>query len=330
VSGTIDLAALAQEYERERPAYEQLLEALVPAIRGCLLDAGIAHVMSSRVKDYASLARKAIKKGWPDAMHRSPDLAGIRIVVPFSSIKEPVVQALHARFLLTDDDDKIANYGANEFRYLGRHMQVAFRPGEAPDAALTGREAELQLHTRAESAWAEASHDLTYKAALELPDAVQRGVNRLLALVELFDGEMGRAQDELLALPGFPAARMLRTLERVFLPLARRDFDRDLSIVVLSATAAAYGDAELSGYDALVDRFVSDAASKLQMLYARWSDDPFAHPLVLQPEALALFERLERDPTGLRDLWDQSLPPELLDQLAELWGVVLSRPGDRD
>lgn len=330
MSPGLNLAGLASDYERERAHYERLAVELREAIHECLLDAGVPHTISSRVKEYASLARKAVKKGWPDPMHRSPDLAGIRVIVPLSRLKGPIVDALQKRFVVTGDDDKVTGYGVNEFRYLGRHMQISFRPDDERDPSVASREAELQLHTRAESAWADASHDLTYKAALELPDRLQRSVNRLLALVELFDGEMGRAQDELLALPAFPAARMLQTLERVFLPLARQEYDRDLSTHVLSAISRLYTASELDGYDVLIGQFLATASPKLQTLYERWAKDQYANPLVLQPEAIAVFERLDRDPTGLRDAWDEQLPPDLLDQLAGLWGVVLSRPGEHD
>lgn len=326
----IDLEALAQDYERERPQYAQLKDTLTAAIRECLLDAGINHSISARVKEYSSLARKAIRKGWPDPLRRSPDLVGIRVITSFSRLKDPIVRALEQRFVVTGDDDKVARYGTTEFRYLGRHMQVSFAAGDALDPALVGREAELQLHTHAESAWADASHDLTYKAALDLPDALQRRVNRLLALVELFDGEMGGAHDELVAVPGFPVARMLQVLERVFLPLAHRDFDNQLSTLVLDAITPAYASADLAQYDVLLDRFGAAASAKLRSLYTRWTADPFAHPLLFQPEAIALFERLQHNPVGLRDAWADVFPPELLDQLAELWGVVLSRPGDPD
>lgn len=330
MSPRIDLDALARDYEREAPIFERLRLALEPAIHACLLDAGFAHTIGSRKKDYASLARKAVKKGWSDAIHRSPDLAGIRVVVAFSRMKDSIVRALEQRFDVADDDDKVAAYGTSEFRYLGRHMQIRFRAGTEPHPSVAGKWAELQLHTRAESAWADASHDLTYKSALELPDPLQRRVNRLLALVELFDGEMGRAQDELIALPGFPVAHMLQTLERAFLPLARRDFDRELSTLVLSAILNAYTSAELEDFERLVTAFVAARATELQRLYARWGADPYAHPLVLQPEAIAVFDRLERNTPAVRDAWDRALPAELLDSLAALWGLVISRPGDPD
>lgn len=326
----IDLAQLARDYAVERPKYEALEHHVVRDVRDALLAAGMAPSVSSRVKDYPSLARKAVKKGWPDAIHRTPDLLGLRIVLPFSRLKDSVVRVLERRFAVSGDDDKVTRYGVAEFRYLGRHMQVEYRPGEEPDPRVRGCQAEVQLHTHAEAAWANASHDLTYKAALDLPDALQRRVNRLLALVELFDNEMTGAQSDLVALPNFPAARMLQPLERAFLPLALRDFDRELSAVVLSAVAGAYDAGELDTFEQLVSDFIEARAQRLRELYARWATDPFAHPLALQPEAIAVFERLERNPVGLRQHWDDALPPNLLESLGELWGVVLSRPGEVD
>jgi len=326
----IDLARLAQEYDAEIPRYRRLEALLVPGVTARLLEAGIAPTVSHRVKDYASLARKAIKKSWPDAMHRSPDLLGVRIIVPFTRLKDAVVDALKSSFTLTGDDNKVTKYGATALGYLGRHLQISYPDGHAPERALEGLQAELQLHTRAESAWADASHDLTYKAALALPESLERRVNRLTALVELFDNEMAGAQDDLTTLPGFPAARMLQVLERSFLPLALRDFDRELSVVVLTALLPAYEPAELETYERLIGAFVDARAERLKSVYGRWRADPYAHPLVLQPESIAIFERLERNETGIRDAWDQALPGSVLDAIAELWGVVLSRPGERD
>lgn len=211
-----------------------------------------------------------------------------------------------------------------------RSFPAWFRPGQEPDAELRELQAELQLRTRAESAWADASHDLTYKTTLERPLTLQRSVNRLLALVELFDGEMGRAQDDLLALPGFPVARMLLILERLFLPLARRDYDAELSTLVLRAVSDAYGTGELDDFQSLMERFVTRSGEQLRTLYARWVNDPFAHPLLLQPESLAVFERVESNLPAIRDAWTGRLPSDLLDELAGLWSIVISRPGDRD
>jgi hypothetical protein len=42
--------------------------------------------------------------------------------------------------------------------------------------------------------------------------------------------------------------------------------------------------------------------------------------MLFQPEALVVFERLANSPAALRDAWDERLPPDLLDSLAETLG----------
>src|SRR4029077_19626911 len=133
------------------------------------------------------------------------------------------------------------------------------RPEDVPaDSGLNEALAEIQIHTRAESAWADASHDITYKAALDLPKPLTRRITRLLALVELFDDQLSVAQHELLALPGFPAARMLVALDRLFLPLGRRDFDRQLSLEVLEHLRPLYTEPEQIGFPQLLGTFVRE------------------------------------------------------------------------
>jgi ppGpp synthetase/RelA/SpoT-type nucleotidyltranferase len=327
---TLDVASLARDFESEIAHYTRLGVALQGAIHSALLDAGIIHTVTQRPKEFASLVRKALRKGYIDPLRESKDLAGVRVTIPFARLRPGVVAVIHDRFLATEDDDKVAHYGSRELGYLGYHLQVSFKPGDVTDPDLATRSAELQVQTRAESAWADASHDLTYKAAIELPASLDRRVNRLLALVELFDLEMDGAQTELLNLEGFPAARMLQVLDRVFLPLARRDYDRELSTYVLTGLARAYGPEELSRFDVVMDRFVTDSRPKIIETYAQSTEDLFAHPLLFQPEALVVFERLANSPTALRDAWDERLPPDLLDSLAELWGSVIYRAGDRE
>jgi ppGpp synthetase/RelA/SpoT-type nucleotidyltranferase len=328
VKQTVDVADLAVQYGSEIGHYERLGRALEGAIHSALLDAGITHTITQRPKDFASLARKALRKGYHDPMRESKDLVGVRVTIPFASLRRDVVDVVHARFETADDDDKVATYGARELGYLGYHVQVGFKAGDVQDPELATRTAELQVQTRAEAAWADASHDLTYKAALALPSALERRVNRLLALVELFDLEMDGAQTDVLKLDGFPAARMLQVLDRSFLPLARRDYDRELSSRVLTVLAESYEPEEFGRFDVVMDRFVATEKDKLRATYGRWADDAFAHPLLFQPESLVVFERLDQAPVRLRDVWDQSLPSDLLDSLAEIWGHAVWRPGD--
>jgi hypothetical protein len=58
-------------------------------------------------------------------------------------------------------------------------------------------------------------------------------------------------------------------------------------------------------------------------MYARDEDDSRSNPLIGQPEGILVFALLEADPFALKDLWQQSLPIDLLDDLAAVWGTPL-------
>jgi hypothetical protein len=62
----------------------------------------------------------------------------------------------------------------------------------------------------------------------------------------------------------------------------------------------------------------------LQALYRAYREDERANPLLFQPEALLIFERLETDPDRLRGAWPvDRLRLELLESLGTVWGVAV-------
>jgi len=251
------------------------------------------------------------------------DLSGVRIVITFADLRPSVIDVVRARFEVVKDDPK--QYDPDRLGYLGYHMDVRFRADDLPkDSDLLGARPEIQIHTRAESAWADASHDVTYKAQLQLPDPLRRRITRLLALVELFDDQLTVAQSELISLPGFAVARMLAALDPFFLQLARRDFDRELSLDVLENLRPLYGTIE-SQFVQVLTNFLRKEDRKLRHIYREYADDARCSPLLFQPEALVIFERLESAPVALRQQWDAHYPSDLLDDLARIWGAPLAR-----
>jgi hypothetical protein len=89
--------------------------------------------------------------------------------------------------------------------------------------------------------------------------------------------------------------------------------------VVLDAVVPLYTEAGQSAGDQL-DGFLARAGAKLAELYAAYAEDQRASPLLFQPEALLLFERLEEAPARLEAVWSAILPRELLVELADVWG----------
>ena len=85
-------------------------------------------------------------------------------------------------------------------------------------------------------------------------------------------------------------------------------------------------------YDVPVDAIVRDRIlpyvdsndAQLRELYTRHEGDARANPLLYQPEALVLLERLDTDPYRLRSVWPGLLDVEPLERLAVLRGKRLS------
>lgn len=69
--------------------------------------------------------------------------------------------------------------------------------------------------------------------------------------------------------------------------------------------------------------FVRSRREMLATLYRAYRDDPRAAPLLFAPDALLIFERLEHDPDRLRHAWEQQLPIEDLEAVADIFGLAI-------
>jgi len=319
-----DYRAFADAYFERQPQYEQLAKSCAGILEVRLAEAGIRHTIQFRVKQFASFVRKALSKTSREPFSEIRDFAGVRVVVPFFADRARVAAVVHRYFDVRDDEDTATRQKVDQFGYRGWHFEVALKESDLSERNdLRDHVAELQVHTRAESAWAEAGHDLVYKPRAPVPMSVERRIARLMALVELFDEQMGTTQDELLTVPGFQEAGILAALEQVFLPLARQDFDRQLSLEILAAIRPIYTAEELQGFEGYIRMFVLGQQEFLSELYQRYRDDRRRNVLLFQPEALAILDLLDRDPIALIAAWDRVLPADLLDSLARTLGRPL-------
>jgi hypothetical protein len=215
----------------------------------------------------------------------------------------------------------------NELGYLGLHLQV--RP-RADAIAAGGRAellplaAEIQVHTRAQSAWAVVSHDLLYKAPHELTAEVKRGVTRLVALVELFDAEIARFRADVDSDPDHRELAVIARLDDEIVRFTARRPDLALSAIVVPPLVRLYGVEPERLYVEILEPFIRSHEHELKALFEAYRDDDRANPLLFQPEALLIFDLLGRDPDRLREAWPADrIPLELLESLETVWGAEL-------
>lgn len=319
---SVDVQALREAYERDRERYGRLAEFIGERLTEETRRAGIRCLISHRVKDLDSFVKKAIRKGYANPVREIRDRAGARVVVAYEHHVQLVAQLVRSVFDIIDEEDKHETLGANELGYLGHHFEVRLRSNSVAESAdLLGLVCEIQIHTRLQNAWAEVSHELIYKSRPTPPRRIERRILRLQTLVELFDEEVSRARQEILKLPEKNAARLLDAVDQHFYRLAGHDYDAELSLQIMSTLARLFEEDELSRIGDVVGTFVDQHGDKLRRLYDRHRDVRGVDELLLfQPEALLVFDRIEKDPFVLEEEWSKHHPTALLEQLALLWG----------
>ncbi len=312
------------DYVNERPTYKLLCEKGENLLRTGLAAAGIRSEVDGRAKDLVSYLRKMLRR--PDYLSGErpiQDKAGLRVILPYSD-DEPGVQKVIEEFFEVDDrEETVDRLGADQLGYLAVHYVVRVRSEHLDEEETTlfdGRQAEIQVGSIAQRAWAEVSHELLYKGAVEIPIDYQRIINRLVALMEVFDSEVERAREAIASVPGFEFAPLISALDRELLRFTSKTPDRSLSQLMIPPLGRLYGGDPAGVFDSHLAAWMQAQRQRLIDLYSNYEAEMDKDPLFCQPEAFLIFERAENDPTGLRKAWPDEIPRELLVSLTELWG----------
>ena len=327
----LDLPALRAQFRVQQARYEKLAHRVEVELVAKLRESGVYADVTSRAKEEPNFIRKALKKQAEDTVkHADPlssikDRAGVRAIVLHHDGAEEACHLIRASFDVIEFEDTRDRLRPHELGYLGRHFLVTLKPTNLDDEVLDleGLVCEVQVHTKAENAWSSVSHPMLYKpVAGPTSPRIARQVTRAVALIELFDEEIMRARNELQSEPGYGPAAMLTVLEAEFLRVSPRDFDPELSMQVLRGVEDAYTEDELRTYRRLLDDYLKHNRSMLEALLARYENDFAAHPLLFQPELLAIHERLIARPEQLKTTWlrDSPFDIQLLDSLRDVLG----------
>lgn len=315
-------------YIKERPRYQQLCSKCEELLREGLREAGVRGEIETRVKEPVSYLRKVLRD--PDYLSGQrpiQDKAGLRVVLPYFDDEEAVKDVIDGRFEVDDREETADRLGADRLGYLAVHYIVRVRDewlDEDERTLFDGVQAEIQVGSIAQRAWAEVSHELIYKGAVDVPVEYQRIINRLVALMEVFDSEVKRARKEIAVVPGFEFAPLISDLDRELLRFTGRTPDRTLSQHIISRLGSAYPEAPDEIFASSVEPWLTGNRDRVAELYDNYGDDLEANPLYFQPEAFLVFERSENDPAGLRAAWPVEIPDQLLVSMTELWGYPVT------
>jgi len=205
-----DVGAAVRTYARKRPQLRRATDRFVELVTAILDEAGINYLtVTGRAKSVESFAAKAARtvdgqRVFPDPLNDITDQIGIRVITYVHGDVQAVVDLLGDQVIVHDDRD-MGRETAEEgrFGYASRHLLVSLDPtreaAREASAALLGRQAQVQIRTVLQHAWAEFEHDIRYKGSIpseQLPE-FDRRFTLAAGLLELADREFATIRDRL-------------------------------------------------------------------------------------------------------------------------------------
>ncbi|MCM3527864.1 hypothetical protein M4D56_01980 [Cytobacillus oceanisediminis] len=196
---------LSKWYKENRPLYESLSNKVEGIIQEILQYNNIeVYSITSRAKEIESFIDKAKKDKYTDPMNEIKDLAGIRVITFVKSDVEKCCDLIKPLFKIDESNsiDKGKELGKDKVGYRSVHYIAELTderlklPEYAPYKDMCF---EIQVRTILEHAWADISHDRTYKFSGKLPqdNDIERRFSLAAATLELVDREFDAIAQEI-------------------------------------------------------------------------------------------------------------------------------------
>jgi ppGpp synthetase/RelA/SpoT-type nucleotidyltranferase len=163
-------------------------------------------IVQTRPKSIASFGEKALRKKfkYDHPVKQITDLCGGRIITHTRSEINTLSEFIKNHFEIDWNNslDVSQRLKPTEFGYRSIHYIIMFKPGVFPTInipvkipnEIIGLKAEVQLKTILEHAWANFSHDYTYKGAFKVPEKWERELAALAASLEVADNSFSFIQ----------------------------------------------------------------------------------------------------------------------------------------
>ncbi|OAN10087.1 GTP pyrophosphokinase [Exiguobacterium undae] len=192
-------------YDNEFKIFEILATKITSLIKEIIEYKDIKyHSITHRIKDKSSLLNKIKSKKYEDPISQIHDYIGIRIVTFVKSDVEKVCKEIEGLFEIDTENssNKSEELGEDKVGYRSIHYvaKIDDKRAKMPEYAhLKDKCFEIQVRTILEHAWADISHDRTYKFNKILPEKndIRRRFALASASLEMVDREFDRLSKEI-------------------------------------------------------------------------------------------------------------------------------------
>jgi putative GTP pyrophosphokinase len=192
----MDPDEIIAEYSSRQKIFADLSTRMLDLLRHLLSRSEIrVQSIEGRVKSRESLQKKLTRPGpGYSALKEVTDICGLRIITFFAADVDKVAEILRQEFEIdsTHSTDRRVFTDPDRFGYQSLHYVIALKPARTDLAeyqAFRGYQAEVQVRTVIQHAWAEIEHDLGYKSDVAVPKTIRRRLFRLAAMLEIADDQ---------------------------------------------------------------------------------------------------------------------------------------------
>lgn len=204
-NSNFDIQQFEKWYENEMKIFEILASKVKDLIKELIDLQGIKyHSITYRIKDKESLINKVKNKQYKDPYSQIHDYIGIRVVTFVKSDVDKVCMMIEKEFNIDLDNssNKSDELGEDKVGYRSIHYVAKvndLRSMLTDYSYLKEKCFEIQVRTILEHAWADISHDRTYKFNGFLPEKndIRRRFALASASLEMIDREFDRLSKEI-------------------------------------------------------------------------------------------------------------------------------------
>jgi len=203
-----------EKYIRVRPRYEKYALVLKRVLEQAAKRYAPQAIVQARAKTVVSFAEKIQRpdKACPDPVNHFTDLCGARVITHTQDEVNVVCEFIKDNFVIDRENsvDISQRLKPTEFGYRSVHYIVQFKRGVFPNKTIRVKipeevfpdadcpmKAEIQVRTLLEHAWADFTHDRSYKGAFKIPVKLERELAALAAVLEETDRDFLRIQSTL-------------------------------------------------------------------------------------------------------------------------------------
>ncbi len=185
-----------EEYSSISETYQTFLRNFSNEVSNLLQEQNISLAFSptGRMKSIDSVHEKLETGRHPtlDSLSDLNDLVGIRIVLLFPEVKDQVVRLLSDTFDLLNDPGENKQH-PDKFGYSSIHLILRVKKEWSTVPTWSKhleKKIEVQVRTLSEHIWAETSHALFYKREENIPNALNRDLHKMAAVLEVIDDQL--------------------------------------------------------------------------------------------------------------------------------------------